>query len=86
MDSEATSAATTRQDSTLNATTPAAMASAFLSSAALEDTPGEAERANWGAAVLSRLSFCIAWLFGLEAFFAEPSSADLRGRSHLPRQ
>jgi hypothetical protein len=24
-------------------------------------------------ALLSRLSFCIAWLFGLEAFLSEPS-------------
>jgi hypothetical protein len=32
------------------------------------------------APILSRLSFCIAWLFGLEAFLSEPAD-----RSQAPR-
>ncbi|QGZ65857.1 hypothetical protein [Paraburkholderia acidisoli] len=90
MDSKATSAVMTGQDSTLNAATPVSVASAFLSPAAYDDRPEETGRAHWGAAALSGLSFCIAWLFGLEAFFAEPaggaSSTETRGRSQLPRQ
>ncbi|MBB3257413.1 energy-converting hydrogenase Eha subunit G [Paraburkholderia bannensis] len=39
---------------------------------ALEDEVAGEEA---GLRILSRLSYCVAWLFGLEAFFMEPEAA-----------
>lgn len=66
MKTEITSASFSGQESTLN-------------TVAHDEKHDEA--GAWSAAVLSRLSFCIAWLFGLEAFFADPGTDDARGRT-----
>ncbi|WP_322102392.1 hypothetical protein [Paraburkholderia sp. J41] len=71
----ATRAAFPPQDPTLNA------GGAFAA-----PEPSQDEAGAWSAAVLSRLSFCIAWLFGLEAFFADSASADTRSRMRAPRR
>jgi hypothetical protein len=57
-----------------------AAAGAFASD---DDAPGEGGEDDPDDLIpgaLSRLSFCIAWLFGLEAFLSEPD-----GRSRAPR-
>lgn len=44
----------------------------FATPQTLEDEVAEDEK---GLRLLSRLSYCVAWLFGLEAFFMEPQAA-----------
>lgn len=44
----------------------------FAAPQALED---EIAGEEGGLRILSRLSYCVAWLFGLEAFFMEPQDA-----------
>lgn len=70
MKTEITSASFSGQESTLEST---------LNTAPRDEEHDEA--GAWGAAALSRLSFCIAWLFGLEAFFADPGTDNARSRT-----
>jgi hypothetical protein len=72
MESESVS----RQPSPLPAPVSAAAGACTLE----DDAPEAGDGRDPAPAVLSRLSFCIAWLFGLEAFLSESGSP-----SHAPR-
>jgi hypothetical protein len=65
-----------RQPSPLS-TTSAPLGGALASGESALDEGADDSEADPVPAVLSRLSFCVAWLFGLEAFLAE---SDARAR------
>ena len=66
-----------RQQSPLS-TTSAPLGGVLASGESALEEGAEDSDADPMPAVLSRLSFCVAWLFGLEAFLAE---SDARGRT-----
>ena len=67
----------TRQQSPLSTTSTPLGGALASGETALEEAPEDSDPVP---AALSRLSFCIAWLFGLEAFLAQSG-----GRARPPR-
>ena len=63
-----------RHPSPLTAPAPAPVPVAAGACATEEDAPDEDDGSDPSPAMLSRLSFCIAWLFGLEAFLSGPDA------------
>ncbi|CAG9213117.1 conserved hypothetical protein [Paraburkholderia tropica] len=66
-----------RQESTPGSLASGTAGAVFTASPGLPDAQsGDEQDAGsvLGGDVLSRLSWCVAWLFGLEAFFAEPTA------------
>ncbi|WP_321817151.1 MULTISPECIES: hypothetical protein [unclassified Paraburkholderia] len=65
------------QESTPTGLTSGTAGAAFATAQGLAEEVAEDEK---GLRVLSRLSYCVAWLFGLEAFFMEPAAAGQAGQ------
>ncbi|HEV3431118.1 MAG TPA: hypothetical protein VG320_24835 [Paraburkholderia sp.] len=64
------------QESTPAALAAGAAGATFATPQALnEEVAGDDAGDERGLRLLSRLSYCVAWLFGLEAFFMEPQAA-----------
>ncbi|WP_322044634.1 hypothetical protein [Paraburkholderia sp. J67] len=57
-----------RQESTQTSLARGTAGAVFVTPQALTDEAAGEEK---GLRVLSKLSYCVAWLFGLEAFFVE---------------
>jgi hypothetical protein len=55
-------------------------AGSFASEEFAAEESGESDERGAMSTALTRLSFCVAWLFGLEAFLSEPDD-----RSRAPR-
>ncbi|MEX3984429.1 hypothetical protein AB4Y45_36325 [Paraburkholderia sp. EG287A] len=68
--------AISRQQSPLSTTSAPLSGAPASGETVLEEGAGDSE-GDPTPAVLSRLSFCVAWLFGLEAFLA---ASDARAR------
>lgn len=69
-----------RQQSPLSTTSAPLSGPPASGENALEEGAGDSE-GDPMPAVLSRLSFCVAWLFGLEAFLAEADARALGPRA-----
>ncbi|MCX5540906.1 hypothetical protein M3A49_15610 [Paraburkholderia sp. CNPSo 3076] len=69
--------AISRQQSSLS-TTSVPLSGALASGESASEEGADDSEGDPMPAMLSRLSFCVAWLFGLEAFLAE---SDARART-----